>query len=914
MKEKIKEKIKQIYPKINVYLIYTILFTILSFLIYYIFLKTGKSFIWQEDGLKQHFAILYNFNETIRNAFTNGISLFSWKTGLGLDVIGQYSYYILGDPFAYLSLLFPINKLELSYNLLIIIRMYFVGIAFLAFCKYNKKDNFNSILGCIIYTFSGFILYSGVRHPYFLNAAILLPLVFLGIDKLLKEDKINFFIIMIAITAVVNYYFLYMITILGIIYGLVKYISEYKNQGIKVFLNKLLKTFLGYIIGILIAGIILLPTIHSYLNSNRLTNCENVKYNFKYYASLFTGFTSNNSLYWTRICTTSFTLIMLPVAFVNRNKNKENRTFFINIIITTIMLLIPFCGSLMNGLSFSTNRWVFGYVFLLSYMIVLNFRKDLKYTKEELAYMALTLIVYCIGIVFCKGKAEIRISLITTFLAIIMFSIIALINMLKNKTKYKNIFSYGRYFIFSLIIINIVFCGYNLYSKSGKKYIKEFIKSGKVIQKYDNYDNKINGFDKAIEKIKNDDNTFYRISTNKYNYPNISLVHNYKSLNSYLSIGNKYIGKLSKDISNRLYNSDTNPLKEFDNRTRITTLLGTKYFIINKKNEEYVPYGYNLYDEISEKNKTTQIYKNQNNLGLGVFYDNYILQEQYNKLNALEKEQIMLDTAVLEQEPGYDILKNVDIVDKVKSSTCVNVKYKIRKNKILEQNKITTTKKNQKLVLDIDKIENSELYLVIQNFEYAGTEKNDIKINYKNIKKIQKFRDKEVDPYYSYNPNILINLGYSEIHNGKIEIQFTNKGKYSFKKIYVIAIPMDSYDKSIQKLKQTKFNLEKYENDEIIGNIQSDKSGILQLSIPYTKGWTAYVDGKKVDTTIVNTAFIGIYLEKGNHNIVLKYETPYLKLGIVFSIIGVMLFIFITIYQKRIIEKNSKNGDKDENK
>lgn len=908
-----KEKIKQIYPKINVYLIYTILFTILSFLIYYIFLKTGKSFIWQEDGLKQHFAILYNFNETIRNAFTNGISLFSWETGLGLDVIGQYSYYILGDPFAYLSLLFPMNKLELAYNLLIIIRMYFVGIAFLAFCKYNKKDNFNSILGCIIYTFSGFMLYSGVRHPYFLNAAILLPLVFLGIDKLLKEDKINFFIIMIAITAIVNYYFLYMITILGIIYGLVKYRSEYRNQGIKVFLNKLSKAFLGYIIGILIAGIILLPTIYGYINSNRLTNCENVNYNFKYYATLFTGVTSNNSLYWTRICTTSFTLVMLPVAFVNRNKNKENRTFFINIIITTIMLLIPFCGSLMNGLSFSTNRWVFGYVFLLSYMIVLNFRKDLKYTKEELAYMLLTLIVYCIGLVFCKGKAEIRISFVTTFLAVIMFSTIAFINMLRNKDKikYKKIFSYGKYFIFLLITINIVFCGYNLYSKSGKKYINEFIKSSKVIQKYDNYDNEIKGFDAAIEEIKEEDKSFYRISTNKYNYPNISLVHNYKSLNSYLSVGNKYIGRLSKDISNRLYNSDTNPLKEFDNRTKITTLLGTKYFIINKKDEEYVPYGYNLYDEIYEKNKTTQIYKNDNYLGLGIFYDNYILQEQYNKLNALEKEQIILDTAVLEQEPGYDISKNADVIEKVKSDTCINVKYKIRKNEILEKNKITTKKKNQKLVLDIDKVENSELYLVIENFEYSGTEKNNIEINYKDIKKVQRFRDKEVDPYYFYNPNILVNLGYNKIHDGKIEIQFSNKGNYSFKKIYVIAVPMNSYDKSIQKLKQDEFKLEKYENDEIIGNIQNEKSGILQLSIPYTKGWTAYVDDKKVETAIVNTAFIGITLEKGNHSIVLKYETPYLKLGIIFSIIGVILFIIVILYEKNIV---IKNGDKNANK
>ena len=113
----------EIKNKNKVYLIYTALFGIIFFLIYYIFFKTGKSFIWYEDGAKQHFAILYNFNYIIRNIFTNGIETFSWNLGLGLDLISQYSYYILGDPFAYLSLLFPMEKLELAYNILIVVRM-----------------------------------------------------------------------------------------------------------------------------------------------------------------------------------------------------------------------------------------------------------------------------------------------------------------------------------------------------------------------------------------------------------------------------------------------------------------------------------------------------------------------------------------------------------------------------------------------------------------------------------------------------------------------------------------------------------------------------------------------------------------------------------------------------------------------
>ena len=436
---------REIKNKNKVYLIYTALFGIIFFLIYYIFFKTGKSFIWYEDGAKQHFAILYNFNYIIRNIFTNGIETFSWNLGLGLDLISQYSYYILGDPFAYLSLLFPMEKLELAYNILIVVRMYFIGIAFLVYCRYNKKDEFNSLLGCLIYTFCGFVLYAGLRHPYFLNAVILLPLVFMGIDKLLKEDKILHFTLVIAIATISNYYFLYMITILSLLYAIIKFISEYRETGIKTFFNKFLKAFLGYVIGLLIGGILLLPNIYGYLNSNRLTDNDNVIYNLKYYSNLFTGFTSNNSLYWSRICTTSFTLLMLPVSLLNIKKDKENRTIIINIILTTIMLLIPFCGSIMNGFSFSTNRWTFGYVFLLTYMVVLNFRKDLNYNKKELISMFITIVIYGLGLFVIKGRAEIRISLLSLLFAIIIFIAIIITNIYRQKFRK---FKYVYYLIF----------------------------------------------------------------------------------------------------------------------------------------------------------------------------------------------------------------------------------------------------------------------------------------------------------------------------------------------------------------------------------------------------------------------------------------------------------------------------------
>ena len=87
-----------------------------------------------------------------------------------------------------------------------------------------------------------------------------------------------------------------------------------------------------------------------------------------------------------------------------------------------------------------------------------------------------------------------------------------------------------------------------------------------------------------------------------------------------------------------------------------------------------------------------------------------------------------------------------------------------------------------------------------------------------------------------------------------------------------------------------------YNDDETIsGTIYANSSGILQISTSYTSGWKAFVDGKETDTINVNTGFIGIPLNQGEHKIRLEYNTPYLKIGTYLSCIGLILIIFVFI-------------------
>ena len=63
---------------------------------------------------------------------------------------------------------------------------------------------------------------------------------------------------------------------------------------------------------------------------------------------------------------------------------------------------------------------------------------------------------------------------------------------------------------------------------------------------------------------------------------------------------------------------------------------------------------------------------------------------------------------------------------------------------------------------------------------------------------------------------------------------------------------------------------------------------LLFLSIPYSGGWKAVVNGKETPLCRANTAYMALPLKAGDNAVELYYETPYLRLGLVISLTGLL--------------------------
>lgn len=917
-KRKNENRIYKFVKSNRMILIYTMIFTVIMLFLITIFKKYGKSFIWNADGLTQHIANLQSLRQLLINFIKTGeISAFTWNVGTGFDLYGNLAYYNLGDIFSYISIFFHKDKMEVLYNVLVVVRMYFCGIAFLCYCRYKKMNTFPSVIGGLMYTFCTFVLFSAIRHPYFANAVIIFPLAMMGIEKIIIEDKKIFYTVIIASMFTMNFYFAYMLAIILAIYGIILTINTYRAEGTKRVIGVLLKTLLYSILGIMISAVILLPAGIAFLSSER-TGGTVYPYTLSHYRNLFSGLLSENkSTYWTCLGVQSIILIALP-SFIK--KRKENYSLFILMLILFLPLLVSQISSIFCGFGYPNNRWSFALVFIFCFATTSMLHKDRKIERSDLIAIGIFLLTYFAWNIL----ADVQLKMYTQ-IQLFIFITILLLMLVKERMscKFRKIQLY--HIIFTIVfIIGILSTIKYLYEPEGSNYVSEFLNKGKLNTAITTSRGKISDFGKAIKYLNKVDKGFYKVSKRPYEFDNLPILLDYKGIGSYYSITPRISTTLCRDLNNAEY-AVSHCMKEFDYRTKINTLLGVKYYITNNNN--LMPYGYSLQEDYKGKSK---IYKNNFELPFGVLYTNYITLDEYNNLNSLEKEQSLLkavaieNNVVKEERMLHSQTENIEIED-------VNFKL-IDENKINSKNKIQISSENKNTIkLNIGNIKNRELYIQIGGLKYEPLNKKQLieksigKQTAKLERKVVENKYKWYEPNYGYSikakfekvsksktihnivnsayyfemPEILFNLGYYDETSGEIELEFSKVGTYQYDFIKVYAVSMEEYEQDIEKLRQSNFEVLDYGNNYLNGKMNAEKDGILQFSTMYNNGWKVYVDGKEVKTLKANKYFLGIEVEKGSHVVKLEYNNPYIIYGMIITVISIGIFVITIIYNKK---------------
>ena len=335
---------------------------------------------------------------------------------------------------------------------------------------------------------------------------------------------------------------------------------------------------------------------------------------------------------------------------------------------------------------------------------------------------------------------------------------------------------------------------------------------------------------------------------------------------------------------------------DLDARASLISLASIKYFAEREKELSFAPYGFTQVDNIENFEEKDVIWENEYWLPIGYTYKNYMEKKQYETLDVLGKQEAQICSVVLDEVPRLSSLINADV-----TMTAKKIPYEIAEMKGLtwEDEKITIEETNATLMLTFAGIPKSETYLRIINLDLTNGDSTQywwLKAVTDNTSASAGFVA-DAFPYAHRQKTQILNMGYSEDGYNNITITFPSKGTYCLNNIEIWCQPMNDYFRQIDALKEDVLENIKTNWRGLTGTISLSTDKFLCLAIPYMDGWKAYVDGEEVKLYQANTAFMGVELLAGNHEVELRYWLPGLTVGIILSGIGVICLFALVIYQ-----------------
>lgn len=828
---------------------------------------TSERTVLASDALSQ----TSNFFASFNNALHGKQSFFyTWYGSLGLNYWSFMAYYINGI-FSFFVAFFDNQQIPDALYVILLLKFGAIGGTFWVMSdRLFKIPQVAKAMLSISFALCGFsIAYS--PQQMWLDGLIYLPLVILGIHRVMDERKPALLFISYLVLFLSNFYMAFMVGVFSFLYVFCRFLTNPKRYK---------TSLVPYLITSLLAGgasmVTILPTLLDLKNNGEgltpiysfLTRDTDI-----WDIPAKTMIASYDTSKYGSAPFIYFGLIGLSLClfyFVSRKIKLRNKLVYGGLFLLLIAsVYIEPLNLFWHGLH-SPYMFLFRFSFLISFLglLLAGFGLE-KVTKDDinrLVNCVLGLIFLYVLISFFANRKRYDYLDQKTLLVTLTFALIYLVLILLIQKWPKRLVMVGCIFF-------IVFLG------------EQFINAQSLVTgiagewNYPDrkaYDDHFSDIETLVQDTKNENGNLYRLGNVDSTSRNESFVHGYSGVTMFSSIRNRHSSKYLDQLGFR--STGTNLTIQYENNTLIMdALLGIKY---NLSKDDLRKYGFEAKKSVGDYT----LYENQFAMPLGILTDNGIY-----KKNAVKNQTELMQYL---SEDKSDIFSFAE-VETVKEN---NVKVEEQDGGVYYSRTANT---NRELTYSIDVPAHSQAYLSL----YGKGTKVDVITEVDGVQHLGSLDSS--GQYY--------NLGYyKEAKTIQVLVAFTGENVIQLVRPKAMFLNSDRFEKMMQTIQKKGIPFET-SGRTAEAKVNLPKDQVVLTTIPFDKGWKAYIDGKRVEIPTFKEAFLALPVPKGKHTVKLVFLPEGFRIGISLFVSCILLFILYNRREmKRINQQSRMKKEKEE--
>ncbi len=831
----------------------------------------------------------YPFFVAFRKALLSGQSLlFNWSAGMGMDYLGLAAYY-LASPLNLLSVLVPEGWLLQYFSLLVPIKLGFAGLFFALFLKgLFRKNDLSLVFFGSFYALCAWAL--GYQwNVMWLDTFALLPLVMLGMVRMLTERKFLLYTFCLCFSVLCNYYIGLFVCIFVLLTFFCYEICRF--AGFKKLFADLFYMAVFTLLALGMTAVLELPAYAALQNTYSSVNVfpKGFRLNITDKHTLLGLFDAmrqvagnmNGGLEPTfkeglpnLYCGIGTNILALLFLTCKQVRLRDKLCSVLLLLFFNVSFIIRQLDYIWHGFHF-TNMIPYRFSFLYSFVLLyMAYRAYLLRYRFKLWQM-LTASMLAIALAFCTNDLTKITYWAYNGVFLLLYTFLFLYGYLHRRMP-QGLVKKERSAFLQPLRFRRRFGGIGLFAVFTAELVLNLINFGVYFPgtPISDYPKGTQDTASAIEYMlaRESDSLFYRAEATATQTLNDGALNGYNGISAFTSSANvnvtrfmKALGYSAKDNYNRYCFEESSPVANL--------FLNLKYMLERGGRVEQ-----NAYFDLVHSYMHTHLLENNAYLPLGFLAHSQLVNVDFGSAgnrfvfqNELFSAATGITTDVWQMLSGATLT----ITGEKTEVTAQNQTGYCSYNAPEGGETVTfhyTVDKSGLMCLYLDRSRNSSY----------SVWKNGMELYNKNYSLPQMVSVCDVLPGDSI--EIRFHCGGGE--NGTINVQAAVLQESVFRAGYEI-------------LNTSTLELTEFSTTQVSGTVNCDRAGVLYTSIPQDGNWVAYVDGKQTQTVTIGDAMVGLILSEGFHTVQLRYENRAFSLGWKISCVCLVCVLGIGWYKYR---------------